>query len=90
MGEEFLIILPSRSLKNAFELAEKVRRSLESVSWKEKRTGKSMGQITLSLGLSKMRPDDSMEALIERADQALYYSKKNGRNRTTTEKHVKG
>ncbi len=71
-GEEFLVILPDTPVDGAVILAEKIRSFLESMTWKEKPTGKSLGRVTLSFGISIFRKDDTLEGLIERADIALF------------------
>ena len=53
---------------------------------KRKDTGESYGSVTVSIGVSLLRPRyDTPDDLIERADKALYLSKKKGRNRVTVE-----
>ncbi|MNG41205.1 Response regulator PleD [compost metagenome] len=44
-----------------------------------------VGQVTASFGVSSVRPGDSGEALLQRADQALYAAKEHGRNRVCGE-----
>jgi diguanylate cyclase len=56
------------------------------MSWKQKSSGVSMGKVTLSAGVSLFRPGESMEEFVQRADVALYYSKKSGRNLVTAER----
>jgi len=52
---------------------------------KIKDTGKSIGNITISLGIALYKSNESIEAAIKRADDALYRAKNTGRNRTVTE-----
>lgn len=87
-GEEFLMVLPDTPLAGAMALSRKMRSFLENMKWKRKEDGSSLGKITLSFGVSEYRPDEPIEALIHRADQALYFSKQNGRNRVTAENEV--
>lgn len=89
-GEEFCVILPTTELEGGVAVAEQIRKAIGAKALKSARTGQSYGQITLSIGCAMLRPDDSAETLIERADAALYYAKQNGRNRTNTEAHVEG
>ncbi|MCG8635763.1 MAG: GGDEF domain-containing protein [Desulfobacterales bacterium] len=84
-GEEFILVLPDTPLKGAFVLAEQIRLSLKSMRWINKNTGRPIGAITISLGTAQYQPGESQEKLIERADNALYFAKKTGRNKTVTE-----
>jgi len=80
-GEEFTIILPETDTNAAFEVAERVRKRVEAYDYpgQEKPV-----KVTISLGIASF-PKHSQERLdlIKKADQALYASKKGGRNRAT-------
>lgn len=84
-GEEFIIILPETPLKGAFILAEQIRKNLRSMKWIAKNSGKFIGTITVSLGVAQYKPEETVKSLIQRADNALYFAKRNGRNKTVTE-----
>jgi diguanylate cyclase len=84
-GEEFLVVLPDTPLAGAVTLSMKMQSFLANMKWKRKENGNPLGKITLSFGVAKYRPNESIEDLIHRADSALYYSKQNGRNRVTAE-----
>jgi diguanylate cyclase (GGDEF)-like protein len=79
-GEEFIILLPETDAMSGHKVAEKIRTLIEQ----SKLLGDEM-PLTVSLGVSTY-PDDGAneEELIEKADQALYYSKNNGRNKSTS------
>ena len=79
-GEEFIIILPETNAIDGFKVAEKIRLKIEE----QKLLGEEM-PLTVSLGVSTY-PDDGVneEELVEKADQALYYSKNNGRNQSNS------
>ena len=80
-GEEFLIILPDTEIAGARTLAERLRRYLEEhpVKW----NGITI-TVTASFGTAEMAPDDDGPyRAVSRADEALYLSKKAGRNRVT-------
>ncbi len=79
-GEEFLIILPDMEAKLAGKMAEKIRRQLEKDYYIEK---EKKLMVTISLGVACSIEGESLKNTIERADQALYASKENGRNRVT-------
>ncbi|MBI9088652.1 MAG: diguanylate cyclase [Desulfobacterium sp.] len=84
-GEEFIIMLPDTELEQARAVAESIRKLLADQEWKHKESGRSMGRITISLGISQFRPPESETAMIKRADTALYAAKEGGRNRVVTE-----
>jgi len=80
-GEEFIILLPETARKDALRSAEKIRLHVEEFPFHGRETQPS-GKITLSIGISCF-PDDGTEAqaLIKKADVALYRAKEQGRNR---------
>lgn len=85
-GEEFAVLLPDTPLRGGEIVAELIRKTIASRELKRKDTGESYGSVTVSIGVSLLRPRyDKPEDLIDRADKALYLSKKNGRNRVTAE-----
>lgn len=79
-GEEFAIILPDTPLSAGLRVAEVLRKSVESKEVINKASSESMGRITLSIGISEYHGTESVAALIERTDKALYAAKHNGRN----------
>lgn len=82
-GEEFGIVLPKTSIREAGVIAEKVRATVESKRLLRKSTNEDLGNITVSLGVSKFQDGETVEGLIERCDTNLYKSKQTGRNRVT-------
>jgi len=80
-GEEFALILPETTKRLAHDLADRVRANVEA---NPVALGEHHHKVTVSLGVATM-PRDAFgwQALIEVADQALYRSKKAGRNRVT-------
>jgi len=84
-GEEMAIIMPNTSLNKAMEIAESIRASLAQHPLKLKGSKKSIGKITISIGASSFKTNDSLESLVERADQAMYRAKVNGRNQVRAE-----
>jgi diguanylate cyclase (GGDEF)-like protein/PAS domain S-box-containing protein len=78
-GEEFGLTLPRCDPAAGREAAERCRRSVESEVFEA--DGLCFG-VQISLGVTWLQPDDrNVEAVIARADQALYEAKRNGRNR---------
>ncbi|MDG3085365.1 sensor domain-containing diguanylate cyclase [Vibrio hannami] len=78
-GEEFLVICPNTKLCGAVQLAEKLRKAIEVHDMGEPYS------ITASLGVASSKPDEKIGKLLKRADDALYESKRNGRNTVTSE-----
>ncbi|NIB39097.1 GGDEF domain-containing protein [Pseudomaricurvus alkylphenolicus] len=80
-GEEFAIIFTGQQ-QDAAELADTVRKQVaNTISIKQNDTGKQMGAVTVSIGIAQAGVAEDPGALKERADQALYQAKENGRNR---------
>lgn len=80
-GEEFALIVPNKPLQVACHFAENLRRSIEKLAIKDRRTGKQVANITASFGVAELHPGEGPEALIERADDMLYEAKNLGRNK---------
>ena len=82
-GEEFNILLPGIDSKGASTAAERIRKAIEE---KELDT---IGHITASIGVATfLEHSDNLEDLLELTDQAMYQSKRTGRNRVTVAKPV--
>ncbi|MGR9114342.1 MAG: GGDEF domain-containing protein [Gammaproteobacteria bacterium] len=84
-GEELAIIMPDTSLKKAMEISEKIRTALEQSKLKRKNNSESIGKITISIGIAALKPEDTVESFIMRADDALYKAKESGRNKVVIE-----
>lgn len=80
-GEEFAVIMPNSSLSTARQVAESMRRSVEKIGVRDKRSGEILGGITASFGVAKMQQGMNPLGLIELADKYLYDAKNLGRNR---------
>lgn len=81
-GDEFGIILPGCGIERAAELAETIRRGIESIRIEQ--DGKSFG-VTASIGLTEMSEGDSgPREVIARADDGSYAAKARGRNQVVT------
>ncbi|MDB5776974.1 MAG: hypothetical protein JWP38_3107 [Herbaspirillum sp.] len=77
-GEEFLMLLPHTDMKQATLIAEKLRLAICSHTI-QLTSGASL-RVSASFGVTSYDQDISLDALILRADQALYYAKNHGRN----------
>ena len=77
------MIFPRERADDVLQTLEDIREEISSRSLKRRSTNDDLGAITVSAGLAELNPGESMDALIGRADDALYASKRNGRNRVT-------
>jgi diguanylate cyclase len=82
-GEEFAAVLPNCTLAEAAALAELLRTRAKAMKIRNRTTQEVMFTITISGGVSALRPDDDALALIARADAALYQAKNSGRDRVS-------
>ena len=73
-GEEFAVIM-SEMHGDAMDIAERLR----SARGVQTRSGPV--RVTVSIGVADLKPDDDLEGLLARADEALYQAKAAGRNR---------
>ena len=74
-GEEFLIICPQTDLRGAVTQAENLRKIFAKTTFKD------IGSKTASFGVAAYLPGENRNSLVQRADDALYRAKNNGRNR---------
>lgn len=79
-GEEFAVLLPEASLEEARLVAERVREAAHDVRCGE---GEASRPISVSVGVAELAAHESPDALLARADDALYASKRAGRDRVT-------
>ncbi|BBB27620.1 transporter substrate-binding domain-containing diguanylate cyclase [Amphritea japonica] len=75
-GEEFLIILPESNLSQATQSAEKIRLALQKYDF-DSSIAKT---VTGSFGVAQLSPNESINSIIQRVDQALYRAKSAGKN----------
>ena len=83
-GEEFALLLPQTSLDQSIELAEAVRSRTKAMKIRNRATQEVLLTVTISGGVTAMKPDDDAASLISRADAALYAAKNAGRDRVVT------
>jgi diguanylate cyclase len=82
-GEEFALIFPGEGARAALAILEDIRAEVASRVLKRRSTNEDLGAVTLSAGLAERHPGETPAGLVERADAALYASKRAGRNRTS-------
>ncbi len=87
-GEEFAIILPQTPLNAARIVADQIRLGLMRRRLVGRDRRDNYGSVTLSFGAAEYRPGESLTTFVERADAALYFAKRHGRNRVATEDMV--
>jgi len=76
-GEEFMILMPESSALEADISAQRIRKHIENLDIPP------LKQLTISLGVTQLLESDTIESFAKRVDEALYTSKKDGRNRVT-------
>jgi len=79
-GEEFVVVMPEVDSSGAFQLAEKLRKTVETTMFK---SGETELPVTISVGVATLGEESSVKDFLDTADQALYRSKEEGRNRVT-------
>lgn len=77
-GEEFAILLPSTDYEGAHVVADRVRESLSSYQFRLK--GGEILNSTVSIGVTEYQTGDTVESIMNRADDALYQAKRQGKN----------
>ncbi len=77
-GEEFLLVLPDTPGDTATRLLDRLRAIIADLDWSAFSPGM---QVTVSAGVTTLRPDETADTFLARADGALYAAKARGRNR---------
>jgi diguanylate cyclase (GGDEF)-like protein len=80
-GEEFVVMLPGMPMERAAEVFERLRQRIEVQL--SATLPHAVGSVTVSVGLTSAPPHD-LPLLLQRADQALYRAKRQGRNQVVT------
>ena len=78
-GDEFVILLPNTDAKQAFEITERIRISIQNSKYND------IENVTCSFGLVSLQKGDNTESLLQRADKYLYRAKKMGKNTVVNE-----
>src|SRR6185436_12378138 len=84
-GEEFVVVMPDTDMTFAYMVAERLRQSVADIPFK---IAVPPGQITVTISIGVTASEgsaDTAEALLRRADQALYRAKRDGRNRVVAD-----
>ncbi|MDO8652333.1 MAG: GGDEF domain-containing protein [Undibacterium sp.] len=75
-GEEFVILLRSTTMEDAQHIFDRFRENVAQYNFPQ------VGTVTVSIGFAHINPFEPAVGIMGRADQALYFAKSNGRNRT--------
>lgn len=81
-GEEFFIYLTHVNIDDAYNIAEKIRKSVEKMHIQY--NGYNPIHVTISIGLAAINENSTLEQTIKNADSAMYLAKQAGRNKTLT------
>lgn len=80
-GEEFMVILPMTSKDGALFVAERIRKAIES---RQIKAFDELLNLTVSIGVASFPQDDrTTQEIMDKADSALYHSKRNGKNKVS-------
>jgi diguanylate cyclase len=82
-GEEFAVLLPDTPQAGAAAVAEQIRQTVARGTIRRTDRNETLGGITISLGVAAYQAGETLEQWTQRADEALYRSKQQGRNRVT-------
>jgi diguanylate cyclase (GGDEF)-like protein len=77
-GEEFIIILPETKLVGAMKFANRLKQAVENYHFEFNNT---VIPVTISIGITGVGVNDSLQSILSRVDDALYEAKRKGRNR---------
>jgi two-component system cell cycle response regulator len=84
-GEEFVVVMPDTDVAFAYAVSERLRKSIETTPIVISRAPGRLS-ITISIGIASSNGEaDTADALLHRADQALYRAKRTGRNRVVAD-----
>ncbi|MDB5472207.1 MAG: hypothetical protein JWR84_3767 [Caulobacter sp.] len=87
-GEEFAMIFPGEDAATVEACLEEIREEVASRMLKRRSTNEDLGTVTLSAGLATRKAGETGVCTMDRADAALYISKRAGRNRVTNGEKV--
>jgi two-component system cell cycle response regulator len=84
-GEEFVLVMPETDMAEAYIIGERLRLAVSGQDFAIAGIGDNLS-ITVSIGIAALEgADDSADALLKRADKALYRAKRDGRNRVVSD-----
>lgn len=84
-GDGFAVVLPRTELADALKLADGIRQRVNAKAMVNRKSGEQLGRISVSAGVAEYVMGEPVRRLVKRADQALYFAKRAGRNRIASE-----
>jgi len=81
-GEEFTILLPETTASEAKTVAERIRAGIEAERFDTATNGDA--RVTISIGVTEYYEKEDLSEFVQRADRAMYLSKRNGRNKVSS------
>jgi diguanylate cyclase len=81
-GEEFAVVCPQTDLRDAVGVADRLRAAVGDTYFT---VGGEAIAVTISAGVARFRPEESIEELVQRADQSMYLAKRIGKNTVCSE-----
>lgn len=85
-GEEFVIALHATDMRGALVVAERIRAAIVALTIHS--SPDRPVQVTASFGVVALRPGETVDAVVDRADRSMYRAKSAGRNRVESEPNV--
>jgi len=89
-GDEFAVFYESNRPEDAYQVAEELRAFFSNAELTFGSTGELLGTVGLSIGIARLRPDDTSDSWFRRADSLLYEAKSSGRNCVMAERQLAG
>ena len=85
-GEEFVVLMPETEAAKAFHVAERLRASIDGAPFRLKKRDETLA-VTISVGVATSQAgEEDVDAILKRADEALYRAKAGGRNRVQSDR----
>lgn len=77
-GERFALLMPERALASATEVAEQIRLNFGALRFMDRKSRSRIGRLTLSIGLTRFKQEDTLLSFLKRADELLSTAKFGG------------
>ncbi|MHA3915282.1 GGDEF domain-containing protein [Halovulum sp. GXIMD14793] len=81
-GARFAVLLPDTGDREAFAIAERVRKGFKRLDWVAERSGEEIGTLSISFGGALLKPSETKDDLVSRADNLLLKAQREGADET--------